>query len=115
MVICGCLSDWRRATLTQLYSEARAYVQISIYESFGLNPIEAQLNGTAAVVWGDACVQETVDDGRTGFHTKPCNVTDFSEKRDILLSDERVWREMSRNSRTLASAFNWKARIDLLE
>ena len=103
------------ATLTQLYSEARAYMQTSICEPFGLSPVEAQLNGSPAVVWGDAGVQETVDDGRTGFHAKPYNVTDFAEKLDILLSDERMWHEMSRNARTWASSFNWKDHVDLLE
>ncbi len=103
------------ATLAQIYSEARAYIQTSIYEPFGLSPVEAQLNGTPAVVWGDAGVQETVQDGRTGFHAKPYNVADFSEKLDILLSDDKKWRAMSREARTWASTFNWKTHIDLLE
>jgi len=103
------------ATLVQMYSEARAYIQTSIQEPFGLSPVEAQLNGTPAVVWGDAGVAETVQDGRTGFHAKPYNIDDFSKKLDILLSDNSRWQAMSRNAKAWASSFNWKTHIDLLE
>jgi len=108
----GHLDD---ATLMQLYSEARAFVQTSIYEPFGLGPVEAQLNGTPAVVWGDAGVQETVQDGRTGYHAKPYSLTDFADKLDILLTDDNRWKTMSRDARSWASRFNWKTHIDLLE
>ena len=103
------------ATLIRLYSEARAYVQTSIYEPFGLSPVEAQLNGAPAVVWRDAGVQETVLDGETGFHAKPYEVADFAEKLDTLLSDDQMWRAMSREARPWASTFNWKTHGDLLE
>jgi glycosyltransferase involved in cell wall biosynthesis len=103
------------ATLTRLYSEARAYIQTSIYEPFGMSPVEAQLNGAPAVVWGDAGVRETVLDGETGFYAKPYEVADFSRKLDILLSDDETWRSMSKEAKPWASTFNWKTHIDILE
>jgi glycosyltransferase involved in cell wall biosynthesis len=67
------------------------------------------------VVWGDAGVKETVQDGETGYHAKPYDVKDFAGKVDILLSDQERWRTMSRNAKVWASRFTWDSHIDLLE
>lgn len=101
--------------LAQMYSQVRAYMQTSIYEPFGLSPVEAQWYGTPAVVWNDGGVKETVLDGETGFHAKAYDLADFAQKVDVLLSDDQTWRRMSRNAKTWASSFNWDSHIDKLE
>jgi glycosyltransferase involved in cell wall biosynthesis len=108
----GFISDEQ---LAFLYSSSLAYVQPSIYEPFGLGPLEAQSCGTPAVVWGDAGVKETVLDGETGFHAQPYDVADFASKLHIILTDKVRWEKMHRQARIWASSFNWDAHIDLLE
>ena len=103
------------AKLCEIFSESKAYLQTSIQEPFGLSPIEAQWNGTPAVVWDDAGVKETVKNNETGFHAKAYDVNDFAEKLDTLLSDNGRWQKMSRTAREWASLFNWKTHIDLVE
>jgi glycosyltransferase involved in cell wall biosynthesis len=112
IIFTGYVDDLK---LAQLYSGAKAYVQTSIHEPFGLSPLEAQSYSTPAVVWGDAGVKETVQDGETGYHAKPYDVKDFAGKVDILLSDQERWRTMSRNAKVWASRFTWDSHIDLLE
>lgn len=102
-------------TLSNIYSSAKAYLQTSIYEPFGMSTLEAQNLGTPAVVWGDAGTKETVIDGETGFHAKPYDLDDFSFKLDTLLKDKVLWRHMSRNAKIWASSFNWDSHINLLE
>lgn len=101
--------------LAEFFSLAKAYIQTSIWEPFGLSPVEAQWYGTPAVVWDDAGVKETVQDGETGFHAKAYDTLDFAQKVDILLSDSERWRRMSRNAKEWASTFNWDSHIDALE
>jgi glycosyltransferase involved in cell wall biosynthesis len=101
--------------LARLYAQAKVYMQTSIYEPFGLSPVEAQWHGTPAVVWNDAGVKETVLNGETGFHAKAYDLTDFAEKVDMLLSNTQTWRRMSRNARRWASSFSWDSHIDKLE
>ena len=101
--------------LADLYSEAKVYIQTSIREPFGLSPLEAQFYGTPAVVWDDAGVKETVQEGETGFHAKPYDVADFAEKVELLLSEEKRWRAMSRNAKAWASKFTWDSHVDQLE
>lgn len=108
----GFVSDEK---LSFLYSSSLAYVQPSIYEPFGLGPLEAQSCGTPAVVWGDAGVKETVLDGESGFHAQPYDVTDFASKLQLILTDKVRWEKMSREARIWASSFTWDAHIDLLE
>jgi len=101
--------------LSCLYSSSLAYVQTSIYEPFGLGPLEAQSCGTPAVVWGDAGVKETVLDGETGFHARPYDIGDFAAKLQLILKDEVRWRKMSKKARIWAESFTWEKHIDILE
>lgn len=108
----GFISD---EELSCLYSRSLAYVQTSIYEPFGLGPIEAQSCGTPAVVWGDAGVKETVLDGETGFHARPYDIGDFAAKLQLILKDKVRWRKMSKEARVWAGSFTWDKHIDILE
>ena len=101
--------------LAQLYSQSSAYVQTSIHEPFGLGPLEAQAHGTPAVVWGDAGVKETVLDGESGFYAEPYDIADFAEKLGSILSNEEMWRSMSRTAHAWASTFTWDRHVAQLE
>jgi len=101
--------------LKQFYGHAAAYVQTSVHEPFGLGPLESQLSGVPAVVWGDAGVRETVLDGETGFHANPYDIQDFADKLGMILTDRELWQRMSRAARIMASTFDWDTHIDLLE
>ena len=101
--------------LSQIYSQARVYIQTSIHEPFGMSTLEAQSLGTPAVVWGDAGTKETVIDGETGFHAAPYDLQDFSSKIHLLLDDDALWHTMSDEARIWATSFSWDSHIDLLE
>ena len=100
--------------LMELFSESRSYIQTSVFEPFGMSIIEAQRQGTPAVVWGDAGAKETILDGETGFYAKPYDIGDFSSKLDTLY-DPVQWERMSHEAERWASTFTWKAHLDLLE
>jgi len=102
-------------SLFTMYSQARAYMQTSICEPFGMSTLEAQSLGTPAVVWGDAGTKETVLDGETGFHATPYDLDDFAHKVDLLLHDDVCWRKMSGCAKIWATSFSWDSHADLLE
>ena len=101
--------------LFSTYAHAKAYVQTSIREPFGLGPLEAQSYGAPAVVWGDAGVKETVLHGETGFHAKPYCLEDFAAKLDLILNDNQRRSRMSRTAQIWASTFSWETHVDTLE
>jgi glycosyltransferase involved in cell wall biosynthesis len=101
--------------LFSIFARAKAYIQTSVREPFGLGPLEAQSYGTPAVVWGDAGVRETVLDRETGFHATPYDVGDFASKLELILSNDPRRSEMSRAAQIWASTFSWEAHVDILE
>ena len=101
--------------LDALYASSMAYVQTSIYEPFGLGPLEAQSFGTPAVVWGDSGVRETVLDGETGFYAKPYDVEDFASKLQALIEDYSLWQRLSKEARVWSQNFTWDKHIDIVE
>ena len=56
--------------LTALYRSSSLYVFPSLYEGFGLPPLEAMSVGTPVLVTDNACLREVLDDGASYMHSE---------------------------------------------
>jgi len=113
----GELEGWVRhlghiddVDLPQLYSQAALFVYPSIYEGFGLPPLEAMASGVPIVVANRSCLPEVCGD--VPLYVDPDNDNEFlSTLEEALESNE--WRaEAIRRGLERASRFTWNRCIE---
>jgi glycosyltransferase involved in cell wall biosynthesis len=93
-------------TLKMFYSAAIAFVFPSLYEGFGLPPLEAMATGTAVVTSNVSSLPEVVD--AAAVIVNPENVFDIARGiREVLLDDNLRQRLIARG-REQARHFNWR-------
>jgi glycosyltransferase involved in cell wall biosynthesis len=102
IVMTGYLHD---ANLRALYSSCRAFVYPSVYEGFGLPPLEAMSCG-APVVAGRASAVAEVAGGAARIVNSDSH-DDLARALVGLLDDERARRELSDAGLRRASQFSW--------
>jgi glycosyltransferase involved in cell wall biosynthesis len=75
------------AKMKQLLSECRVLALPSLYEPFGIAPVEAMLHGMPAVVTGDWALGETVTHEVNGLHVRAGDATSLKEALLRVLSE----------------------------
>jgi len=76
--------------LPALYAGARLFVYPSIYEGFGLPPVEAMASGTPVIVSNRSCLPEVCGDAAR--YVDPDNPDSFTAAIEESLGDD-LWRE----------------------
>ncbi len=102
IVVAGYLGD---CELRALYSSCRAFVYPSVYEGFGLPPLEAMRCG-APVVAGDIAAVAEVTNGAARL-VNPRDASELARALVELLDDEGARRELSRAGISRAAEFSW--------
>lgn len=102
--------------LPALYSGALATVYLSMYEGFGLPPLEAMACGTPVLSSNVASIPEVVGDA--GILINPLDVGGIALALKKLIEDEDVRAKLSQLGLVQASKFNWnrtaKQTLDVL-
>ncbi|MGQ9630795.1 MAG: glycosyltransferase family 4 protein [bacterium] len=88
-----------------LYSGATVFAYPSLYEGFGLAPLEAMSCGAPVAVSNSSSIPEVV--GEAGVYFDPRNPSDIAEKILKLLSDGELREEMRRRGLERAREFDW--------
>lgn len=102
-----CIGFVAENDLAALYSLADLFVYPSLYEGFGLPPLEAMACGTPVIVSNVASLPEVVGDAATLFD--PYNVAEMADALARGLSDA-VWREQIRAAGCVrVQKFSWTA------
>jgi glycosyltransferase involved in cell wall biosynthesis len=98
------------ADLPDYYRLAKIFILPSTArtESFGIVIAEAQACGVPAVVSSWPGSRQTLVDGGTGFLVQPGSVEELSQKIVLLLSNEEMWNDFSRQAALVAqSRYAW--------
>lgn len=95
------------AVLRTLYAHAVGFVFPSLYEGFGLPPLEAMAFGAPVITTSAASLPEVVDDA--ALLVVPGDVEALQQAIERLLGDERLAEDLSRRGRARASEFSWDA------
>jgi len=77
--------------------------------------LEAMALGIPVIATNLAGIPDIVIDGKNGFIVKPRDVEGLREKIVLLLSDERLFKKMSRNARKTAARYSWENILSKLE
>jgi glycosyltransferase involved in cell wall biosynthesis len=85
--------------LAQLYSQCKLLVHLSLYEPFGLTPVEAGLFRKPSIVTNHGGPPEIVVDGETGFIVAPRDYSSIARRMKELLYNPELRHEMGRKAR----------------
>jgi glycosyltransferase involved in cell wall biosynthesis len=88
-----------------LYRQARAFIFPSIYEGFGLPPLEALACGTPVVGSNTASLPEVVGDA--GVLVDPADVDGMADALIRLLTDDAFHAELRERALCQAARFSW--------
>lgn len=96
--------------LKYVYSEASAFVYPSLYEGFGLPPVEAMASGTPVVVSKTTSIPEVV--GEAGIFVDPNDTDSIVDGLYRVLSDEQKRRELINSGKKRAEKYTWQSAVE---
>ncbi|MCA1603653.1 MAG: glycosyltransferase family 4 protein [Acidobacteria bacterium] len=105
----GYLSD---SDLRALYSSCRIFVYPSIYEGFGLPPLEAMACGAPVIASRIPSIREVV--GPVGSLVDPDDVAGLAQSITDLLADENKRRNLASAGLERAKTFSWNNAANLM-
>ena len=92
--------------LIGLYNAAEIFVFPSLYEGFGLPPLEAMACGTPVISSNASSLPEVV--GNAGIHIDPHSPEDLTQAIVTLLMDEALRRQLQCKGLERAALFSWE-------
>jgi glycosyltransferase involved in cell wall biosynthesis len=92
--------------LIQLYSKAQCFVYPSLYEGFGIPPLEAQACGCPCVVSNAASLPEVCAD--SVVYCDPFDVSDMAKKIQLVVNDEVLRAELRAKGFENIKRFSWE-------
>jgi glycosyltransferase involved in cell wall biosynthesis len=90
-----------------LYSGAEFFAFPSLYEGFGMPPLEAMACGTPCLVSNAASLPEVCADA--AIYIDPYSIEDISIKINRLLSDDALRNSLRQKGLTRSKRFNWES------
>ncbi|WP_260703148.1 glycosyltransferase family 4 protein [Edaphobacter flagellatus] len=100
----------QKQKLEQLFRSASIFTLPSLYEPFGIAPLEAMLYQLPCVLTNDWALKEFVTPGVNGELVAKDSIEDLAEKITMLLSQPDRLATMGRNAReTVLNRYTWPA------
>ena len=93
--------------LAKRYQTATVFVYPSLYEGFGIPPLEAMSSGCPVVCSDRASIPEVVGDA--GLYFDPTNVEELRAVLERVATDESLRTQMRSRGYTRVAAFSWDA------
>jgi len=104
-----------RELLQKLFNQSCLFVMPSLYEPFGIAPLEAMANGIPAIVSNGWALPELVTPGATGELVEVGSVSDLADKMKVLLSSPELLKQMGERARNeVLAKYTWNAVVDRL-
>ena len=95
-----------QADLPKLYAGARMFVYPSLYEGFGLPPLEAMASGVPVIVSDRASLPEVV--GNAGILTEPLDDLRIVQHMRALIEDDALHGHLASAGLQRAKQFTWR-------
>lgn len=99
----GFVSDRQ---LTKLYQRAKIFIYPSIYEGFGLPPLEAMACGAPVITSNVSSMPEIV--GQAAIKINPYKTEEITNVLQNLLENDQLRDELSQKSLMQAKQFSWR-------
>lgn len=98
--------------LIQLYREATVFVYPSLYEGFGLPPVEAMKSGVPVVTSDIPVLREVCQDA--ALYVDPKNSVAVSQAVRSLLTDEHLYDKMIVAGQKVSASYKWETSANKL-
>jgi glycosyltransferase involved in cell wall biosynthesis len=108
LCLTGYLND---DDLRALYSSCRSFIYPSLYEGFGLPPLEAMACGAPVIASRAGALPETVTDA--AVLVDPLDVESLARAIAALLADERQRAELIEKGHAHVANFSWRRTAEL--
>ncbi|MDD3245400.1 MAG: glycosyltransferase family 1 protein [Methanosarcina sp.] len=95
-----------KTDLPALYNAAELFVSPSIYEGFGLPPLEAMACGCPVITSNTSSLPEVVGDA--GIMVDPYDVDGLADSMYEVLTNDRLKNDMSKKGLNRAKMFSWE-------
>ncbi|PXV60963.1 glycosyltransferase involved in cell wall biosynthesis [Dysgonomonas alginatilytica] len=102
VILTGYLDD---ESLQSMYKNALFSVYPSLYEGFGIPPLESMSYGCPVIASDIPALKEINEDA--ALYIDPLNVADMSLKMDMLIRDVELRRELSEKGREQVQKYSW--------
>ena len=96
-------------TLSVFYSRAAAFAFPSLYEGFGLPPLEAMAHGAPVLASNVSALPEVL--GEAALYVNPENVFDISRGIRSLLLDKKLRKQLVKRGHAQVAKFSWKESV----
>jgi len=106
------LSGLKLNEISELYNSVDCLLFPSLYEGFGLPPLEAMANGIPVVASNVASIPEVVGDA--GLLYNPNDVEGMIEGITLIMNDEKIKEEMINRGIKQSSLFTWEKSVEKL-
>ena len=103
VTLLGYVSD---TELESFFKEAACLVYVSLYEGFGLPPLEVMVHGMPVVASDRSSIPEVVGDA--GILVNPENIDEIAEATLSLLRDPSLHEQLSKKAWERAQQFSWR-------
>jgi len=98
------------AALPVLYGNALAYIFPSLYEGFGLPPLEAMTYGTPVLSARASCLPEILGDAAEYFD--PADVSAILEAIHRVITNQKTREELTRRGYAQVGKYHWQRMMD---
>ncbi len=102
------LGSKKQSHLHKYYSVAEALVMPSLYESFGLVPVEAMACGTPALVSRIGEMRYIVQEGKNGFSFPPDNPSSLARSLEHFFSNKESLWDTEKIRQNVVKNFSWE-------
>jgi len=92
--------------VNQLYSNALLFVYLSVYEGFGLPPLEAMSAGIPVLSSNITAIPEVIEDA--GMLIDPYSLSECEKALIRLINNDDLRRRLSVKALSQAKKFDWK-------
>lgn len=102
VILTGYLDD---ESLQKMYKNALFSVYPSLYEGFGIPPLESMSYGCPVIVSDIPALREINEDA--ALYADPLNIADMSSKMDLLIRDIQLRKTLSEKGRLQVQKYSW--------
>lgn len=98
--------------LKELYVNAMAFVFPSLYEGFGLPPLEAMAMGTPVIASSASCIPEVCGDAALYF--APYNIESMEQAMNKIFYDPMIQKNLIDKGKEQAKKYSWEKSAEIL-